>query len=180
MSIQKTLPKFKITMDLGETLKSYITGKNKSSFVEGGLTTGVFARTTIVTINARTKDEGIQRFTFDTRDSYTLAVKLEEKDLFEFENLCKRVEELGLEQCKDDDDPWEFKSPIKEDKTWYVKVRVKNHEFLPVINGGLVTMDKPCATEAGDKVKIVGTFGVWMNPKLGQFGIKFDAKTIDF
>ena len=27
---------------------------------------------------------------------------------------------------------------------------------------------------------IVGTFGIWMNPEQGQYGIKFDAKTIDY
>lgn len=180
VTLQKTLPRFKIIMDLKETLKTYTNSNKKSTFVEGSLSTGVFARTVDVTINARTQDIGIQRFTFEGRDTYSLPVNLDSEDLKVFEDLCKRVVEFGEAQTVGDDDQWEFLSPVKDNKTWYIKVRVKNGEFVPVINGGEVTMGKPSPAKVGDKVKIVGKFGVWMNPKLGQYGIKFDAKTIDY
>jgi hypothetical protein len=105
---------------------------------------------------------------------------LDDKDLKTLKELCQRVEEFAAEQTLGDDDQWEFMSPIKGNDVWYLKVRVKNGEFVPVINGGKVTIGNPGKTEVGDKVKVVGKFGLWMNPKIGQYGIKFEAKTIDF
>lgn len=178
-SLVETLPRFKINLDLKEAVKTY--EKKKTTFVEGALYTGTFARTVDVTINARMHDdEGIQRFTFDGKDSYSIALDLETNDLQTLYDLCEKVTESADMQTRGDDDQWEFKSPVRHNGVWYVKVRVKNGEFIPVINGGAATMTKPGQAETGDKVKIVGKFGLWMNPKIGQYGIKFDAKTIDF
>jgi hypothetical protein len=177
-TLVETLPRFKINLDLKEAVKTY--EKKKTTFVEGALYTGTFARTVDVTIKARAHDEGIQRFTFDGRDTYSIPIKLDDKDLKTLKELCQRVEEFAAEQTLGDDDQWEFMSPIKGNDVWYLKVRVKNGEFVPVINGGKVTIGNPGKTEVGDKVKVVGKFGLWMNPKIGQYGIKFEAKTIDF
>ena len=70
--------------------------------------------------------------------------------------------------------------PVRGSRIWNVKVKLNKGEFVPVINRGTVNTNELTSAEIGDEVTIVGTFGIWMNPEQGQYGIKFDAKTIDY
>jgi hypothetical protein len=177
-SLVETLPRFKINLDLKDAVKAY--EKTKTTYVEGALYMGRFARTVDVTIDARAQAEGIQRFTYEGKDTYSIPLELDPKDLTALYDLCGRVREEATAQTLGDDDQWQFKDPVRIDGVWYLKVRVKGGEFVPVINGGKVTMGDQGKCEVGDKVKVVGRFSLWMNPKIGEYGIKFEAKTIDF
>ena len=177
-SLVETLPQFKINLDLKAAEK--IHEKKKTTFVEGALYTGKFARAVDVTVNARAQADGIQRFTFDGEDTYSIPVELDLKDLEALYDLCERVTDDAKAQTSGDADEWQFKSPVRIDGVWYVKIKVKGGEFVPVINGGKVTMGDQGKCQVGDKVKVVGRFGLWMNPEIGTYGVKFEAKTIDF
>ena len=175
-----TLPQFRLDFDLTKALQTYT--KTRNSYAEGSLSKGVFNRDTQVSFQAKLAANGVQMMGYDGRTTYTLPITLGKKEQGALQALGNRMVEEASRQTEDDEDKWEFVPSARGGHSWNVKIkqdRMKN--FVPVINGGEVTKYRYENTgQMGEKVEIVGTFGIWMNPEKGQYGIKFDATRITF
>ena len=175
-----TLPKFRLDFDLIKALETYT--KTRNSYAEGSLSKGVFNRDTQVSFQGKLADNGVQMREYDGKTSYTLPITLGKKEQGALQALGNRMMEEASRQTEDDEDKWEFVPSARGGKSWNIKIkqdRMKN--FVPEINGGDVTKHRYENTgQIGDKVEIVGTFGIWMNPEKGTYGIKFEAQRITF
>jgi hypothetical protein len=179
-TLVETLPLFRLDFNLTKALEGY--AKTKNSYAEGSLCRGAFNRATPIGFEAKLGGRGVQRMEFDGKTSFVLPVFLGAKEMKAMRALGNRLVEEATKQTKNDEDQWEFVSSVRADKAWNVKVKLNRQGgFMPEINGGEVTRDsfEGCGSP-DDKVKIVGIFGIWMNPERGQFGIKFDCQRIDF
>ena len=175
-----TLPSFRIDFNLQKALSDYT--KNRKSFAEGALCRGAFNRTTQIGFEATLAGNGVHSFGNDGRVTYIMPVTLGKKEMKAMHALGARMVEEATRQTVNDKDKWEYKSPVKTDGVWNVKIKVdRNEDFIPEINGGEVNQTTfSNFGHPGEKVEIVGVFGIWMNPERGQYGIKFDAQRIDF
>lgn len=179
-TLVETLPSFRLDFNLAKALETY--SKTRNTYAEGSLCRGAFNRATQIGFEATLAGRGVVRMEYEGKVSYVMPVTLGKKELKAMYSLGNRMVEEATRQTENDEDKWEYVSSVRADKPWYVKVKLdRKGEFIPAINDGEVnrhTFEK--FGEMGAKVNIVGTFGIWMNPERGQYGIKFDAQRIDF
>lgn len=179
-TLLQTAPQFRLDFNLAKAGEYY--KKTNKTFVEGSLVTGAYNRSVKVAFECKLAENGVVRNDYDDgRMVFNLPVTLDTDDAKALRVLSNRLVEESVKQTIDDEDKWEFLPVLKSDRPWYMKIKMRSGKFVPVINGGEVTRDNySYFGQIGEKVKVVGTFSIWMNPERGQFGLKFDAVTIDY
>ena len=178
-TLVQTAPQFRLDFNLAKAVDYY--KKTNKTFVEGSLVTGAYNRSVKVAFECRLAENGVKRNEYDGNVSFCVPVSLDKAEAKALQILSNRMVEESLEQTRDDEDKWEFMPVLRSDRPWYMKIKMRSGKFVPVINGGQVNRDTyEHFGQTGDKVKVVGTFSIWMNPERGQFGLKFDPVTIDF
>jgi len=179
-TLVETLPACRPVFDLAKALETY--SRTHNTYAEGSLTRGVFNRPTQMGFEAKLAGRGVQRMEYEGKISYVMPVTLNKKDLKALYTLGNRLVEEATRQTEKDEDKWEYVSSVRADKPWYIKIKLdRKGDFIPAINGGDVNRNTfEMFGQGGESVEIVGTFGIWMNPERGQYGIKFDAQRIDF
>lgn len=174
----KEFPKFNISLDLQKAEEEYAKDKTKS-FMMGSFLSPKGAREVEIKIDAEAAGKGLIENTWGDDVSYSLALKLCDKDIVAMENLSTRLINEVYKQSSTKD--WEFCNPLKSDNVWYVKCKVKRGVFVTRINNGEVTLDNyNGVVDKGVSVHVVGTFSIWMNASRNQYGVCFAAKSIDF
>jgi len=178
-TLVETFPQLRPDFNLIKALTQY--QKTKNSYAEGYLKQGAFNRDIQIQFQA-VMEAPIQRFDFDGKITFTMPLKLGKEEMKAVRTLCNRMVEEAIDQTKEETDQWEFLPFVKADKPWYMKIKLdRQGRFMPKINNGEVTRENyERYGQKGDKANILGTFGIWMNPERGQYGLMFNALEVDF